>query len=1030
MLKRSRSIFVAMQCSQKKNFISLQCFRAVVSLQGDMKNKYLPLNASSFARVSLTCTLMCCLFSFSSPALADKPKGSLENAAFESLLNKYYQSIHSAARRLSAAALFAESIPYYERILDGIEKGEYPAALKKEDRGRIIAAIYYQLAEACFNDGDYHKATAVLQPKVVEWKQLPQEEMNEDIRKSLYLIALACRAKGDFEAASQSFQDYLSSGEEEQLQYYEEAQWELGVALYVLGNTEEAQEYWRALTESSSKPHIVKLARVYLAKQALSEQNYQEVEKWLSPLVETLLPDDPLRYEISYLRAEASFYLQNYAEAAKKFEDALPRHNKKLADWYSRALYNLGWCYLKIAEDPLKSQISQEQFFSKAEETFMELLSSIRKPASPLHEPLFFKEPVPSANPSPKEPLEEKAILALGRLHFLRYFYLNDNRARSQAEALFSHAETFSSLENRAEALLICAEAATSYEQKAKLYQALTDPKTYEGTRSYRHGWYDRAIHEYQHAGHLREMNDPAADALFTRSAEAFQKSYELLRDSDKKAAGLSLKYQSQAYFYIGTQEALALSLSLLNQLINEKEIYQALEEKDEVLYCLGLIASQLFQFNEEEKFEEIAENSLNQLVSLFPDSTFADDALFTLGNLHFQNQRYESAQPVFLELAKEYPSSIYASEAWFWAADCAEETETDEEDTRFFRRQVFELYPYSKHAAEAYFRSYSFVEYLHGSSEAFEHLQAMEALFPESPFIIVAKYLMGLDQKEDRKTPQGHLLHSKSLASALKSLEEAQNTFDLFFNKKMIPEEHLDYLITIRYRSALEHSLISLSLAEESDAPEKEKYLDTAVGDLEKIIKDFSEPEHALAARLLEADAYPRIYEESQFALSQVYLKKQQDENAEMILSEMLNQYRSLEIASGYYLSRTWYELALLTMKKGKFEAALHRLDQAELAGKNAILTVDQKLDLWIQKSHCYKSLKQTNMAMLMLSHVINENATSSLRIKAMLLRADLYALQGRHELAIKQLEAASRKGGEWAQEAKEKLRKEYGLD
>ena len=64
----------------------------------------------------------------------------------------------------------------------------------------------------------------------------------------------------------------------------------------------------------------------------------------------------------------------------------------------------------------------------------------------------------------------------------------------------------------------------------------------------------------------------------------------------------------------------------------------------------------------------------------------------------------------------------------------------------------------------------------------------------------------------------------------------------------------------------------------------------------------------------------------------------------------------------------------------------------------------------------------------MLLLSRVINDDVISPLRIKAMFLRAEIYEMQGRPELAIKQLEAAARKGGEWAQKAQEKLEKTYG--
>jgi len=484
--------------------------------------------------------------------------------------------------------------------------------------------------------------------------------------------------------------------------------------------------------------------------------------------------------------------------------------------------------------------------------------------------------------------------------------------------------------------------------------------------------------------------------------------------------------------------DSLRAAFLVLQKFIDEPKIFDALEEKDEILFWFGCIACQLYQKApdqesddiQDERYEEIAEQSLSTLAVLFPSSPFAADALFTVGNMHYQQERYENALPVFLELAENYPASHYASEAWFLAAHCAEESQPDEEIPRYFRQQAYTLYPQSSKAGEAYFRTYSFAEYLHGPLEAYQHLHSMPLFFPESPFLIVAKYLTGLDQKDERKTPEGLLLHSRSPQSALLAFKESADLFDLFYEKGALPEEQMNYLIAIRYRSKLEYALLAFSLAEESIGEEKEEQLTASIQHLTSILNDFLQAEHPLISRLLEEDPYPRIQAESQFALSQVYLKKNQEAEAEKMLLSMLENYRSLEISSSYYLSRALYELALLSMRQGNHELALERLILSESAGKNGILAIEQKLDLWIQKSHCYRSLKQINHAMLMLSHVINENASSSLRIKAMLLRADLYKLQGRPELAIKQLEAASRKGGEWAQEAKEKLRNEYGFD
>ena len=95
--------------------------------------------------------------------------------------------------------------------------------------------------------------------------------------------------------------------------------------------------------------------------------------------------------------------------------------------------------------------------------------------------------------------------------------------------------------------------------------------------------------------------------------------------------------------------------------------------------------------------------------------------------------------------------------------------------------------------------------------------------------------------------------------------------------------------------------------------------------------------------------------------------------------------------------------------------------------AGKT--LNTEQRLDLLMMQADCLREMQQFDKAMLTLSTVINDDSISPLRLKAMYLRAELYELQKKQDLARKQLEALSRKGGEWALKAKEKLEKEYGL-
>ena len=100
------------------------------------------------------------------------------------------------------------------------------------------------------------------------------------------------------------------------------------------------------------------------------------------------------------------------------------------------------------------------------------------------------------------------------------------------------------------------------------------------------------------------------------------------------------------------------------------------------------------------------------------------------------------------------------------------------------------------------------------------------------------------------------------------------------------------------------------------------------------------------------------------------------------------------------------------LSLLQGMNEEAIHE-DNPELA-----------LEVAIVKSRCLKEKGEIDQAMSYLAWVINDSSLSPLRIKAMVLRADLYSQLKRPELAIRQLEAAKGKGGEWGVVAEKKLR------
>jgi tetratricopeptide (TPR) repeat protein len=182
----------------------------------------------------------------------------------------------------------------------------------------------------------------------------------------------------------------------------------------------------------------------------------------------------------------------------------------------------------------------------------------------------------------------------------------------------------------------------------------------------------------------------------------------------------------------------------------------------------------------------------------------------------------------------------------------------------------------------------------------------------------------------------------------------------------------------------------------------------------------------HRDAARRL---THPQLLEESNFWLAQGYVKLEEDDKADKIYNEMIQRYSAAKITRGYFLSRVWHEKGLIAMRQKKYERALDDFAHSEEGGKGKLLSTDQKIDLWIQQSLCYKEMGDTEKAMITLSKAINDDAISALRVKAMFLRAEVYEAQGRHELARRQLEATSKKGGEWALKARQKMEKEYGI-
>jgi tetratricopeptide (TPR) repeat protein len=293
-----------------------------------------------------------------------------------------------------------------------------------------------------------------------------------------------------------------------------------------------------------------------------------------------------------------------------------------------------------------------------------------------------------------------------------------------------------------------------------------------------------------------------------------------------------------------------------------------------------------------------------------------------------------------------------------------------DFEKARSIRKELVSRYPTSEYAPEAAFREFPEKEYELASPHAMHHLMDTIRLFGTSPFAIACHYYLG---------------SSSTSHSSLYHFHEADRLFDE--QRSQIPEQYKDYFNEIE-----KHSLLALG----------------RLGDIPSLQK--------------LGETFPDTKAEASYLLAEAHMNAGDGALARKEL-ESLIEWHSKNNLETPFLAKSYYLLALEEERMKQFQKAQELLSMAEKSATRELL-----LEVRIAKSLCLKEMGRYDDAMVILSRVINDNLASSLRLKAMFLRAELYGLKKRHDLAIKQLEACAKKGGEWGKKAREKLEYEYG--
>lgn len=511
----------------------------------------------------------------------------------------------------------------------------------------------------------------------------------------------------------------------------------------------------------------------------------------------------------------------------------------------------------------------------------------------------------------------------------------------------------------------------------------------------------------------LKHKGTIEAHEAFSLSAASFEKA-NIISDYSP----LTLQYHIEALVLQDTPEALLNALNMIDEQLKERS-----ENDEEFLTFKVMILSKLIERGNKEYLDQF-NNTIANTLTQFPKGKRASLLLNISGVIAYNEGNFIKAEEEYLKIREQFPGDTIAIDALYWLARCAD-GQNDTEKGKSYRRQLFENFPQSTYADEAFFSYYSYSEYLCGERKAIKHLQEMTRNYPRSPFSIDAFYLIGLDYKRDRKTPEGRWIRKKNLISSIEAFQQVETLFD-----SLIAENRLKInsrLAALRFRTTLEKAAANLAVAEESQGTKRHIYLEYAGEVFQKIIDDLSSQKNSNAIALSINDSCS-LLDEALLNFSQVHSMNQNDLAAKELLDQLIAKHETAGITRGYFLSRAYYENAQIAMRKEQYEKALIFYDKAEDSGKGKALNADQKIDIWIQKSLCRQALGDLDTAILLLSQAVNDSCVSSQRIKAMYLRAEMYQKTNRQEQARRQLEAAAKKGGEWSQKAKEKLERDYG--
>lgn len=372
-----------------------------------------------------------------------------------------------------------------------------------------------------------------------------------------------------------------------------------------------------------------------------------------------------------------------------------------------------------------------------------------------------------------------------------------------------------------------------------------------------------------------------------------------------------------------------------------------------------------------------------------------------------FKEEKFADSFQDLADFRKQYTPSFLADQALYWQARSAEALGNDEQKQQLYQ-DLNTNYPASMFAADSYFFSYSMQDYLQGNRGALKHLQKLPALYPDTLITLKALYLLGLDSTRDRKSAEGRSITRKNLTEAIDRFQELETRYQRLASHDQIPLQEKEEWSELNQRSMLMRAELNYDIAQSAQGAKRSIYL------------EYSE---SIYNQLLQAmPAQSPLRDEAQYGLAITLSKLGRLKHAETAFNDLIKRSRS-----DYHIAKAYQQLGRIAEEAKKPKEAITAFNHALEKGDRSF-SIEEKLETMIEKSLALNELGQEDLAMQQLSEVINFQAVSQLRLKAMYLRAQFYAEQAKPVLAKKQLESLAMKDGPWGQKAKEQLETEYG--